>query len=225
MLAPPFHPVSGEEEAGEAALTSRQNWTRLRCGCCSRTRAAVQRGRSSACSRLVVSSSSAAGSSSDQTALAQAPPSQVAGGGCREDQDQDQDQTPSSSDLSLQAKEEETPSGPESSTDCQNPDGSSSPAAQPSGSPGPQQNRQPVQSSSTEPEEVQEEQVEQQEQHIYIQTHGLDVQMSEPGMDRIVIVNGPDGTTMHIQTPEDVPLEAVHALLGIEASNEGKASE
>uniref|UniRef100_A0A8C9XG61 Zinc finger protein 839 n=1 Tax=Sander lucioperca TaxID=283035 RepID=A0A8C9XG61_SANLU len=56
-------------------------------------------------------------------------------------------------------------------------------------------------------------------QEIYIQTEGLTVQMAEPGLDRIVIVNGPDGTTMHIQTPEGVPLEAVQALLGIEASD------
>ncbi|XP_026864656.2 uncharacterized protein znf839 [Electrophorus electricus] len=32
----------------------------------------------------------------------------------------------------------------------------------------------------------------------------------------IVIVNEPDGTTMHIEAPEGVPLETVHALLGIE---------
>ena len=40
--------------------------------------------------------------------------------------------------------------------------------------------------------------------------------------DQIVIVEGPDGTTMHIQTPEGVPLEAVQALLGIEASEESR---
>lgn len=146
-------------------------------------------------------------------AFAQAPPSEVAEGRCQEDAPQ------LSSNLSVQMKEKETPSGPESSTDSENPDRSSSPTAQPSGSPGPQQSHHPVESSSTEPEDVQEG------QQIYIQTDGLDVQMSEPGMDRIVIVNGPDGTTMHIQTPEDVPLEAVHALLGIEASNESKASQ
>ncbi|XP_067471402.1 zinc finger protein 839 isoform X2 [Thunnus thynnus] len=59
----------------------------------------------------------------------------------------------------------------------------------------------------------------QEGQEIYIQTEGLTVQLAEPGSDRIVIVNGPDGTTMHIQTPEGVPLEAVQALLGIEASD------
>lgn len=71
---------------------------------------------------------------------------------------------------------------------------------------------------SCEPKELQEG------QEIYIQTEGLTVQMAEPGLDRIVIVNGPDGTTMHIQTPEGVPLEAVQALLGIEASDEAKSS-
>nr|XP_020477041.1 mucin-5AC-like [Monopterus albus] len=65
----------------------------------------------------------------------------------------------------------------------------------------------------------------QEGQEIYIQTEGLTVQLSEPGSDRIVIVNGPDGTTMHIQTPEGVPLEAVQALLGIEASDGAKAPQ
>lgn len=70
-----------------------------------------------------------------------------------------------------------------------------------------------------EPKELQEG------QEIYIQTEGLTVQLAEPGLDRIVIVNGPDGTTMHIQTPEGVPLEAVQALLGIEASDGAKAPQ
>ncbi|XP_054653689.1 uncharacterized protein znf839 isoform X2 [Dunckerocampus dactyliophorus] len=61
-------------------------------------------------------------------------------------------------------------------------------------------------------------------QEIYIQTEGMTVQLAEPGEERIVIVNGPDGTTMHIQTPEGVPLEAVQALLGIEASDGSKAT-
>lgn len=65
----------------------------------------------------------------------------------------------------------------------------------------------------------------QEGQEIYIQTEGLTVQMAEPGLDRIVIVNGPDGTTMHIQTPEGVPLEAVQALLGIEASDGARAPQ
>ncbi|XP_061898448.1 zinc finger protein 839 isoform X2 [Entelurus aequoreus] len=55
-------------------------------------------------------------------------------------------------------------------------------------------------------------------EEIYIQTEGMTVQLAEPGQEGIVIVNGPDGTTMHIQTPEGVPLEAVQALLGIEGS-------
>lgn len=130
-----------------------------------------------------------------------------------------QDQILGSADLTLQVKEKETAPGPENSPDSKNPDGSSSPPAQPAGSPEPQQSDSPVESSSMEAKDVEDG------QEIYIQTDGLDVEMSEPGMDRIVIVNGPDGTTMHIQTPEDVPLEAVHALLGIEASNEGKASQ
>lgn len=65
----------------------------------------------------------------------------------------------------------------------------------------------------------------QEGQEIYIQTEGLTVQLAEPGSDRIVIVNGPDGTTMHIQTPEGVPLEAVQALLGIEASDGAKVPQ
>lgn len=151
-------------------------------------------------------------------AFPQAPHTEVTEGRCQEE-GSPQDQTPSSSDLSLQMKEKESPSGPESGPDSENPDRSSTPTAEPSGSSVAQQSRSPAESSSVEPEE------EQESQEIYLQTDGLDVQMSESGMERIVIVNGPDGTTMHIQTPEDVPLEAVHALLGIEASNEGKASQ
>nr|XP_023849950.1 zinc finger protein 839 isoform X3 [Salvelinus alpinus] len=65
----------------------------------------------------------------------------------------------------------------------------------------------------------------QEGQEIYIQTEGLTMHLAEGqegdmASERIVIVNGPDGTTMHIRAPEGVPLEAVHALLGIEA--EGK---
>lgn len=130
-----------------------------------------------------------------------------------------QDQSLRAADLEVQVKEKETASGSESSPDSKNPDRSSSPPAQPAGSSEPEPSDSPVESSSMETKDVQEG------QEIYIQTDGLDVHMSEPGMDRIVIVNGPDGTTMHIQAPEDVPLEAVHALLGIEASNEGKASQ
>lgn len=65
----------------------------------------------------------------------------------------------------------------------------------------------------------------QEGQEIYIQTEGLTVEVAEPGSEGIVIVNGPDGTTMHIQTPEGVPLEAVQALLGIEASDGAKAPQ
>lgn len=127
-----------------------------------------------------------------------------------------QDQTLSSTDLSLQM-EKETTSHAETSTDSKVLDMSTTLTAQPLASP--QQVDSHVESSTLEPKDLQEG------QEIYIQTDGLAVQMAEHGMDRIVIVNGPDGTTMHIQTPEDVPLEAVHALLGIEASHEGKASQ
>lgn len=143
--------------------------------------------------------------------------SEVTEGKCQEE-GSPQDQSLGSTDLPHQRKEEEPAAGPDTSADSNSPDRSPAPTAQPEGASGPQQSHSPVESSSMEPEEVQEG------QEIYIQTDGLDLQMSEPGMERIVIVNGPDGTTMHIQTPEDVPLEAVHALLGIEASSEGKAA-
>nr|XP_046223165.1 uncharacterized protein LOC124046616 isoform X3 [Oncorhynchus gorbuscha] len=75
---------------------------------------------------------------------------------------------------------------------------------------------------------VQEAQGCQEVQEIYIQTEGLTMHLAEGqegelASERIVIVNGPDGTTMHIRAPEGVPLEAVHALLGIEA--EGKTQQ
>lgn len=75
---------------------------------------------------------------------------------------------------------------------------------------------------------VQEAQGCQDVQEIYIQTEGLTMHLAEGqegelASERIVIVNGPDGTTMHIRAPEGVPLEAVHALLGIEA--EGKPQQ
>ncbi|KAM4625629.1 zinc finger protein 839 [Polymixia lowei] len=65
---------------------------------------------------------------------------------------------------------------------------------------------------------------------IYIQTENLTVEPAQGTetqltSDQIVIVNGPDGTTMHIRTPEGVPLEAVHALLGIEAVEAGRAQQ
>ncbi|KAM9569728.1 zinc finger protein 839 isoform 1-T1 [Salvelinus alpinus] len=75
---------------------------------------------------------------------------------------------------------------------------------------------------------VQEAQGCQEVQEIYIQTEGLTMHLAEGlegelASERIVIVNGPDGTTMHIRAPEGVPMEAVHALLGIEA--EGKTQQ
>ncbi|XP_072545814.1 zinc finger protein 839 [Salminus brasiliensis] len=57
-----------------------------------------------------------------------------------------------------------------------------------------------------------------QADEVFIQTaEGLVRQSAEELASKgIVIVNGPDGTTMHIEAPEGVPLETVHALLGIE---------
>lgn len=96
----------------------------------------------------------------------------------------------------------------------------SAPAAAPDSAPTALQQGEPSQASEgCEQKELEEG------QEIYIQTEGLTVQMAEPGLDRIVIVNGPDGTTMHIQTPEGVPLEAVQALLGIETADEAKAPQ
>ncbi|KAK2843242.1 hypothetical protein Q7C36_011457 [Tachysurus vachellii] len=53
---------------------------------------------------------------------------------------------------------------------------------------------------------------------VFIQTaEGLVRQSAEELASKgIVIVNGPDGSTVHIEAPEGVPLETVHALLGIE---------
>lgn len=61
-------------------------------------------------------------------------------------------------------------------------------------------------------------QVVQEESSVVIQTaEGLVMQSAEElAAKGIVIVNGPDGTMMHIEAPEGVPLETVHALLGIE---------
>ncbi|KAG9333308.1 hypothetical protein JZ751_012821, partial [Albula glossodonta] len=48
--------------------------------------------------------------------------------------------------------------------------------------------------------------------------------MHQPGggvaSERIVIVTSPDGTTMHIRTPDTVPLETVQALLGIDGGGQ-----
>ncbi|KAI5616835.1 zinc finger protein 839 isoform X1 [Silurus asotus] len=62
------------------------------------------------------------------------------------------------------------------------------------------------------------ETVEAQEETVFIQTaEGLVRQSAEELASKgIVIVNGPDGSTVHIEAPEGVPLETVHALLGIE---------
>lgn len=94
------------------------------------------------------------------------------------------------------------------------------PDSAPTAAPGPLQ-----QGESSQASEGCEQKELEEGQEIYIQTEGLTVQMAEPGLDRIVIVNGPDGTTMHIQTPEGVPLEAVQALLGIETADEAKAPQ
>ncbi|XP_066529915.1 zinc finger protein 839 [Hoplias malabaricus] len=61
-----------------------------------------------------------------------------------------------------------------------------------------------------------------QAEEIFIQTaEGLVRQSAEELASKgIVIVNGPDGTTMHIEAPEGVPLETVHALLGIETERQ-----
>lgn len=67
-------------------------------------------------------------------------------------------------------------------------------------------------------EDPEASQVVQQESSVIFQTaEGLVMQSAEElAAKGIVIVNGPDGTMMHIEAPEGVPLETVHALLGIE---------
>lgn len=67
-------------------------------------------------------------------------------------------------------------------------------------------------------EDPEASQVVQEESPVVIQTaEGLVMQSAEElAAKGIVIVNGPDGTMMHIEAPEGVPLETVHALLGIE---------
>lgn len=132
------------------------------------------------------------------------------------------DQVLNSTEFSAQMKDLETAldSGPETTVDLNTLDSSTMPTSSGSSvhslTSSQLQQGDSSQSTSTDPCELKELQ---EGQEIYIQTEGLTVQMAEPGLDRIVIVNGPDGTTMHIQTPEGVPLEAVQALLGIEASD------
>uniref|UniRef100_A0A673LMQ1 Uncharacterized LOC107733156 n=1 Tax=Sinocyclocheilus rhinocerous TaxID=307959 RepID=A0A673LMQ1_9TELE len=82
-----------------------------------------------------------------------------------------------------------------------------------------QEAAQEVQDSQTDAlEDPEASQVVQQESSVIFQTaEGLVMQSAEElAAKGIVIVNGPDGTTMHIEAPEGIPLETVHALLGIE---------
>lgn len=125
------------------------------------------------------------------------------------------DSAPDSAPESIPAPDsapESTPAPDSAPESTPAPDSAPDPA--PSTPPGPLQQGEPSQQKELE-----------EGQEIYIQTEGLTVQMAEPGLDRIVIVNGPDGTTMHIQTPEGVPLEAVQALLGIETADDSKAPQ
>lgn len=143
-----------------------------------------------------------------------------------------QDQVLSTTDIAAQMKELEKAlgSGPETTTDTKTLESSTVQTPESTQTPessivqtlasSQQKDLSQSQSSTTDVCEAKELQ---EGQEIYIQTEGLTVQLAEPGSDRIVIVNGPDGTTMHIQTPEGVPLEAVQALLGIEASDGAKA--
>lgn len=139
-----------------------------------------------------------------------------------------QDPVPISSEVSAPELESASCSSPKASADEKMDDSSSKQAPVCSSVPTPTssqlQQGEPSQCDSTSADPCEHKQL-QEGQEIYIQTEGLTVQMAEPGLDRIVIVNGPDGTTMHIQTPEGVPLEAVQALLGIETSDEAKASQ
>lgn len=131
-----------------------------------------------------------------------------------------QDQVLTNNDLSAQIKDPETTLGPETRADSKTPECSrvqTSTSCQ-------LQQKDSSQCESGSADRCESRQL-QEGQEIYIQTEGLTVQMAEPGLDRIVIVNGPDGTTMHIQTPEGVPLEAVQALLGIEASDGARAPQ
>ncbi|KAI1895014.1 hypothetical protein AGOR_G00101910 [Albula goreensis] len=61
------------------------------------------------------------------------------------------------------------------------------------------------------------------QEQVFIQTEDGLI-MHQPGggvaSERIVIVTSPDGTTMHIRTPDTVPLETVQALLGIDGGGQ-----
>lgn len=133
-----------------------------------------------------------------------------------------QDQVLSTSDITAQMKELEKALGssPETNIEPKKPDFSSTQTPESSSV----QTVASTQSEAGSADPCESKEL-QEGQEIYIQTEGLTVQLAEPGVDRIVIVNGPDGTTMHIQTPEGVPLEAVQALLGIEASSKAKAPQ
>ncbi|KAG7509683.1 zinc finger protein 839 [Solea senegalensis] len=136
------------------------------------------------------------------------------------DQVQSQHQVLKTPDIKAQMKELEEVQGRGPGSGCVHTPGSThTPESSESGR---VQNLQDSESRSTDASESKELQ---EGQEIYIQTEGLTVQLAEPGSDRIVIVNGPDGTTMHIQTPEGIPLEAVQALLGIESSDGTRASQ
>jgi len=128
----------------------------------------------------------------------------------------------SSSDITAQIKELEKALGssPETNTDSKKPESSSVQTVASSEL----QQRDSTLSESSSADPCQSKEL-QEGQEIYIQTEGLTVQLAEPSGDRIMILNSPDGTTMHIETPEGVPLEAVQALLGIEASDEAKAPQ
>ncbi|KAJ8377537.1 hypothetical protein AAFF_G00256330 [Aldrovandia affinis] len=59
------------------------------------------------------------------------------------------------------------------------------------------------------------------QEQVFIQTEeGLILHQPGGGSERLVIVTSPDGTTMHIRTPDTVPLETVQALLGIDTGTQ-----
>lgn len=194
-------------------------------------------------SRLSPSSADSASSSSGSASTQVPPPATHTKVSPGEDLEEEplpacQDQVMSTSDITSQMTDLENARGssPERSPHTKTPGPTQSPG--PTQTPGPTQipgsssvqaltspelqQKDPFRSTSstTDPCEAKELH---EGQEIYIQTEGLTVHLAEPRSDGIVIVNGPDGTTMHIQTPEGVPLEAVQALLGIESSDGEKA--